>query len=126
MATPTVRISLNIPLELGEALDAEARRSGRTKTEIVVAGLGYELGITKGAKTMKINVIAAHETHTEAIVALDAPLSGTEAQMIADAKRLVADAGYRVLDDADGGCCELTEYADGTAAIGITVSPSGR
>jgi len=56
---------------------------------------------------VQIAVIAAYDTHTEKLEVFDAELRGAE--LVPQAKEDVAARGYRVMHDADGGCCEVQE-----------------
>jgi len=70
-------------------------------------------------KNYTINIIAAGEDFAEKIDSLTTVLTGTtDTELIDQAAAIVADRGYAVLRDSDGGCCVV----DGEA-IAITVEP---
>lgn len=76
---------------------------------------------------IQIAVVEAGENYAERVRTVERDLTGSEQEMIAQAQREVADLGYRVLPDEEGGCCEITRYSDGTPPIvGITVHPVDR
>src|SRR5690606_41082267 len=47
--------------------------------------------------------------------------TGSHDEMVEQAIRLAEERGYTVVRNDAGGCCEVTEYSDGTVAVGITV-----
>lgn len=72
---------------------------------------------------MKINVIETGTDYIERIDTIEADLSGTFAEMVEQAKAIVAERGYRVMSNEEGGNCAVTAYPE-HEEIGITVYPA--
>ena len=74
---------------------------------------------------MRIAIIEAGDTYTERRGTIAADLTGTQAEQIEQAAAIVAERGYRVMPNAEGGCCEYTSTGD-SDYIAITVYPNSR
>ena len=64
---------------------------------------------------------------TERRGTIAADLTGTQAEQIEQAAAIVAERGYRVMPDEEGGCCEYCQeidaYGNVQESIAITVYP---
>jgi len=115
------QISTYLPEDVYEALLLRAAREKTTRSEIIERALRKELGLMETL----IDVIVTGDTWTELAETIKAHLTGeTEAEQIAEAMRIVAERGYKVIRDEDGGHNTITSDASGRRAIAITVEPS--
>ena len=76
-----------------------------------------------GDPEIEVVVIEAGPDYLNRLTTFRAELSGTESEMVAKAIELVAERGYRVIPNTEGGCCGFVSVTEGADYIGITVYP---
>ena len=106
--------------ELADLLRIEAAKRNESQSAIAERALRKELGLMEVTVNI-IEVGAPGENHAERVASFTATLTGSEAELVEQAIRLAEERGYTVVRNDAGGCCEVTEYSDGTVAVGITV-----
>jgi len=113
--------TIHLDDEVARALEIRAAQERVSQAEIVERALRKELGLMETL----IDVIVTGDTWTELAETIKVHLAGeTEAEQIAEAMRIVAERGYKVIRDEDGGHNTITSDASGRRAIAITVEPS--
>lgn len=112
--------TIHLDDEVARALEIRAAQERVSQAEIVERALRRELGMMEVTVNI-IEVGAPGETYAERVASFTATLTGSHDEMVEQAIRLAEERGYRVVRNEDGGCCEVTEYSDGTVAVGITV-----
>ena len=113
--------TIHIDDEVARVLEIRAAEERVSQSEIVERALRKELGLMETL----IDVIVTGDTWTELAETIKVHLAGeTEAEQIAEAMRIVAERGYKVIRDEDGGHNTITSDASGRRAIAITVEPS--
>lgn len=114
------QISTYLPEDVYEALLLRAAREKTTRSEIIERALRKELGLMEVTVNI-IEVGAPGENHAERVASFTATLTGSHDEMVEQAIGMAEERGYTVIRNDAGGCCEVTEYSDGTVAVGITV-----
>jgi len=112
--------TIHIDDEVARVLEIRAAEERVSQSEIVERALRKELGLMEVTVNI-IEVGAPGENHAERVASFTATLTGSHDEMIEQAIRLAEERGYTVVRNDAGGCCEVTEYSDGTVAVGITV-----
>jgi len=112
--------TVHIDDEVARVLEIRAAEERVSQSEIIERALRKELGLMEVTVNI-IEVGAPGENYAERVASFTATLTGSHDEMVEQAIRLAEERGYRVVRNEDGGCCEVTEYSDGTVAVGITV-----
>ena len=112
--------TIHIDDEVARVLEIRAAEERVSQSEIIERALRKELGLMEVTVNI-IEVGAPGENYAERVASFTATLTGSHDEMVEQAIRLAEERGYRVVRNEDGGCCEVTEYSDGTVAVGITV-----
>lgn len=73
---------------------------------------------------IEVAIIEAGDDYTERLEVFEIEEQDTEAATVEAAKAAVADRGYRVMSDDEGGCCEYASVSDAPAYVAITVWPN--
>lgn len=111
---------LRISDEVHAALKIRAAQTGESMGQIAERALRRELGMMEVTVNI-IEVGAPGEDYAERVASFTATLTGSHDEIVEQAIRLAEERGYTVVRNDAGGCCEVTEYSDGTVAVGITV-----
>ena len=72
---------------------------------------------------MRVVIVEAGEGYTTKLGEIFCGLTGDEQGMVEQAQVAVAECGFRVMPNDEGGCCEFQTTCDGDSYIGISVYP---
>ena len=107
----------------GRWLDIPEHQAPHVQTELSLRGFDPPPEFEGGAGEIDIAVIEAGEDYLHRLDTFTATMSGTLPEMISRAQELVAARGYRVMSDAEGGCCEYVSVSGGDDYIAVTIWP---
>jgi len=121
-----VRFTATLPERQHDWLRQRAFAERRSMAEILRDIIDGAMGPEEGT-SVRIIIVEAGTDYTERVGAFEAKLVGTQAEQIEQAAAIVAERGYRVMPNAEGGCCEYCQeidaYGNVQESIAITVYP---
>ena len=121
-----VRFTATLPERQHDWLRQRAYTERRSMAEILRDIIDGAMGPEEGT-SVRIIIVEAGTDYTERVGAFEAKLVGTQAEQIEQAAAIVAERGYRVMPNAEGGCCEYCQeidaYGNVQESIAITVYP---
>ena len=94
-----------------------------TMSDLVREALDEYLKGEGQMQSIKVIILEANEDYTDKVGEAEVAYNDNETTLIEDAIETVEDRGYRVMLDAEGGCCEYVSVTDGEPYIAITVWP---
>lgn len=107
----------------GRWLSIPETQSPHVQAELSLRGFDPQPEFGGEPAEIDIAVIEAGEDYLHRLDTFTATMSGTLPEMISRAQELVAARGYRVMSDAEGGCCEYVGVSGGDDYIAVTVWP---
>lgn len=114
-----------LPQEVIEQLDAAAKVADVSRAEIIRRLLERALdGTPEPPRVIDVVIVEAGDVHLHQLEKFTLTVTGGDDDMVKHAADAATEKGYRVMDNADGGCCELVRPGDGEEDyIAITVYP---